>query len=119
MFALRPNPYCVESELEEVYPIEFHNLPLGNPTLGVDLFFAVPGRRNRHHFSSELAQQAIAYESRSESPAFISRPASHQKLKRWTSTELQSLGLKKRSQKTKAKKQHPAKKEIKTGLLFE
>lgn len=100
-------------------PIEFHNLPLGNPTDGVELFFSVPGRRNRYHFSSELAQQAIAYESRSESPAFVPRPASHQKLKRWTPEELQSIGLRRKLSKGKSKKLPVTEKEIKTGLLFE
>lgn len=83
-------------------PIEFHNLPLGNPTDGIELFFAIPGRRNRHYFSSSLAQSAVSHENKSESEAFINRPPTHQRLQRWTAEELAGIGLKQNSKGKKA-----------------
>lgn len=95
-------------------PIEFHKLKLGNPVDGIELFFAIPGRRNRHHFAATLAQQAVAHEDRSESEAFINRPISHQKLKRWTAKELASIGLRK-NEKRNATSGNEKPKKIKLG----
>ena len=111
---------------DNMLPIEFHNLPLGSLNEGIDFFYAVPGRRNRFHFSSDLFQKAITHETRSNSKAFLKRPASHQKLGKWTKPELESLGLRKKQQPAQKKKtpetdtteKATSKKEIKTGLLF-
>jgi len=77
-----------------VLPIELHQLPMGSLENGVDLFFAIPARRNFYHFSAELARAAARHETQSDAVTVESRPMTHQKMIRWDAADKADFGIK-------------------------
>jgi len=78
----------------KVLPIEFQNLPLGNPVDGIYGWYAIPTYRDKFFLSPRLAQHAVSHGEGSKINAVEERPLEHQEMPPWEEDDYQVLNLK-------------------------
>lgn len=77
-----------------VLPVQFHDMPLGNPFDGVPAWFAVPGTRNKCRLQPKVAQQAVFFGATCDIEPFSSRDAADQERIEWGDEDIARFSLK-------------------------